>query len=135
MWDDTLERGLKCTGSERHGYNNINNGHVFPRKKSDTSAKSVASKSPSAKRKGSPRTTTTSRAKGRRKDQNLNESKETIDPSLRTKEETLHLIKLRDEMISAKHREVGGWVDAIVHMKTYEHNDKSNHLVLAALTS
>lgn len=47
------------------------------------------------------------RSKGNRKakTQAANRNKVSVDPSSHTKDETTHLIKLRDEMISAKHEE------------------------------
>lgn len=71
-------------------------------------ADSVASTSPSARSKGARRLTRTSRAKGgARRGRNKRVSEASQAAEHRTKEETLHLIKLRDDMISAKHQEVG----------------------------
>ncbi|CAN0135629.1 unnamed protein product [Pylaiella littoralis] len=68
---------------------------------------SVASTSPSARSKGARRLTRTSRAKGgARRGRNKRVSEASQAAEHRTKEETLHLIKLRDDMISAKHQEV-----------------------------
>lgn len=71
------------------------------------SADSVASTSPSVRSKETKSLTTTSRSKGgSRKVKIRRGRKPSGAPASRTKEETLHLIKLRDEMIDAKHQEV-----------------------------
>lgn len=68
---------------------------------------SVASTSPSVRSKGTKSLTSASRSKGgSRKVKTKHGRKASVDPASRTKEETLHLIKLRDEMIEAKHQEV-----------------------------
>lgn len=70
-------------------------------------ADSVASTSPSVRSQGAKSLVTLSRPKGGgRKGKAKRRQKAVVDPAPRTKEETLHLIKLRDEMISAKHQEV-----------------------------
>lgn len=71
------------------------------------STDSVASTSPSARSKGTRSLTTTSRSKGGGRKGKTKRGRNTSSaPASRTKEETLHLIKLRDEMIEAKHQEV-----------------------------
>eukprot|EP00752_Nemacystus_decipiens_P005509 g4985.t1 len=70
-------------------------------------ADSVASTSASVRSKGTRSLTTTSRSKGgSRKVKTKRGRKVSGAPASRTKEETLHLIKLRDDMIEAKHQEV-----------------------------
>lgn len=70
-------------------------------------ASTCASTSPS---RGAWSSTTAGRS-GRSKDsrkgkaKSASKNKVSVDPSPRTKEETTHLIKLRDDMIAAKHEE------------------------------
>ncbi|CAM9412623.1 unnamed protein product [Ectocarpus fasciculatus] len=67
---------------------------------------SALSTSPSARSTGARSATTLSRTKRGRKGKVKHGRNKPVDPASRTKEETLHLIKLRDGMISAKHQEV-----------------------------
>eukprot|EP00903_Cladosiphon_okamuranus_P007969 g7691.t1 len=68
-------------------------------------ADSMATTSPSVRSKGAS-LTTTSRSKGGSRVKTKRGRKASRASASRTKEETLHLIKLRDDMIQAKHQEV-----------------------------
>ncbi|CAM9507245.1 unnamed protein product, partial [Scytosiphon promiscuus] len=68
-------------------------------------ADSTASTFPSTRSSEGRSATTTSKGKESRKRRTKRGAKRSASPAVRTKEETLHLIKLRDEMINAKHQE------------------------------